>query len=116
MDQAPAVLRNKSKVLAGDTITAASTDADTDTASSSSGGGGGSASTAAAGQYSQQVWDSINKGDVATITVKDDALGITKIEFNVVEKVWGAWLKVTQKKNCQTMSSLLLKIFTKNWR
>ncbi|MBI2662641.1 hypothetical protein HYX11_04240, partial [Candidatus Woesearchaeota archaeon] len=55
--------------------------------SSSSSGGGGSTGTAGgvsnsvAGQYEKKIWTSINKDEKAVISVKDDKLGITGIEF-----------------------------------
>ncbi|MBI2662756.1 hypothetical protein HYX11_04840, partial [Candidatus Woesearchaeota archaeon] len=76
---------NVGNVVSNSTVI--TTEAATSSSSSSSGGGGGSTGTAGgvsnsvAGQYEKKIWTSINKDEKAVISVKDDKLGITGIEF-----------------------------------
>ncbi|NQV91796.1 PGF-pre-PGF domain-containing protein [Candidatus Woesearchaeota archaeon] len=69
------------------------------TTSSSGGGSGGSSggiSTGVTGTSGKRVWTSLKSGETAKVPIKNGAIGVTNVEFDISETVYGAWLSVTK--------------------
>ena len=67
------------------------------TGSSSGGGAGGSSSGVSTGvkdQFEKKVWTSINKGETATVDVKNGVISISQVSFAVDKTVYGPWIQV----------------------
>jgi PGF-pre-PGF domain-containing protein len=67
--------------------------------SSGSGGSSGGSNTKAAGQFSKEVWSSINAGEKATVEVTNGEIGVTEVSFAVKDTTYGAWVKVEKVSN-----------------
>ncbi|MBU0470784.1 MAG: PGF-pre-PGF domain-containing protein [Nanoarchaeota archaeon] len=80
---------------------------------SGAGGSAGGVSTGVSGQFEKKVWASINQGELAKVELKNGAIGFTEIEFNMKEKVYGAWVSVTKK---DTLPSLVKPFQNKVYR
>jgi len=88
--------------LAGNTNSSTATytvNAASSGSSSSSGApaSGTSATSTVPDQFAKTVWTSIDGGEKTTLGVEGDNVGITDVEFETTEKVWGAWMKVQKK-------------------
>tara|TARA_Y100000310_G_C20660804_1_gene804646 strand:- start:1193 stop:2440 length:1248 start_codon:yes stop_codon:yes gene_type:complete len=58
-------------------------------------GGGGSSSSSASGEFVRSAWTELTpEGETASISVENEAVGTSKIEFGVTEPVTGVWLNV----------------------
>jgi PGF-pre-PGF domain-containing protein len=79
----------------GTKVESFSTSASTVGGSGSSGSSGGISSTIS-GKSEKKVWTSINKGETASVAVKNGALGVTGVTFDVAKTVYGAWIKVAK--------------------
>jgi len=69
----------------------------TSSSSSSGGGGGGSGGGVSKGvvdQFEKKVWTSINKGESASIAVKNGQIGVTGIDFVASKTTYGVTLQV----------------------
>jgi len=66
-------------------------------ASSSSSSGGGSAQQQVLGDYAKEIWTVLDPGTTTTLEVANGVVGVTSVEFDTTEKVWGAWMKVERK-------------------
>ena len=77
------------------TTTAAAEEAAATTSSST--GGGGSATSQVAGQFSKVVWDHIDDGETAIVSVNNGEIGITEVRFEAGRKLYGMWMKVGKK-------------------
>ena len=73
------------------------------TASSNGGGGSGGSSggisTGVQGSFEKKVWTSINAGETASVTLKNGAVGVTEVSFNVPSTIYGAWVNVAKKES-----------------
>src|SRR3989338_1783848 len=68
-------------------------------ASSSGGGGGGGGSGGGVSkgvenQFEKKTWTSINKGETATVSVKDGQIGVTGVEFKTAATTYGVTVQV----------------------
>ena len=67
------------------------------TGSSTGGGAGGSSagvSTGVKDQFEKKVWTSINKGETATVELKNGLISISQLNFAVGKTVYGPWVQV----------------------
>ncbi len=62
-----------------------------------SGGSGGGTSAGVSGSYEKKVWTSINAGEAASVPVKNGAIGVTEVSFDVSKKAYGAWVQVKKR-------------------
>lgn len=76
----------------------ASTSFTTTSSSSGTGAGGASSgiSTGVTGTSGKRVWTSLNKGETAKVPIKNGALGVTNVEFDISETVYGVWFRVAK--------------------
>jgi len=87
---------------AGNSVTTSTTYAVSAVASSSTGGGGGGSGAAGgltvgqAGQYEKKIWVNIDAGETATVKVRNGAIGLTEVSFNVGKYAAGPSIKVTK--------------------
>ncbi len=58
------------------------------------GGSGGGVSKGVVDQFEKKVWTSINKGEMASIAVKDGQIGVTGVEFTTSKATYGVTLQV----------------------
>jgi len=61
---------------------------------SGGGGSGGGVSKGVVDQFEKKVWTSVNKGETASIAVKDGQIGVTGVEFTVAKATYGVTLQV----------------------
>ncbi len=65
----------------------------------STGGAGGTSSSGVTGKSSKTTWSTLGPSDSPKVVVSNGAIGVTQVEFEVNELVYGAWLNVIKVEN-----------------
>ena len=81
----------------------ATKDATYEVIASSGGGGAGGASSgvssSVSGKSAKRIWQSIDQGETAVVSVPNSVIGVTEISFDAKDTMYGAWVEVSKKTN-----------------
>ncbi len=79
-----------------------------------SGGSGGGSSSGISGLSEKKVWTSIKAGESASVSVKNGAIGVTEVSFDVSKIAYGAWVQVKKRDSFpSTVKSFAKKTYRK---